>query len=203
VVKNFNMQSLYSPIEPVIFWMLPEGTHMVYVRTMPGQTDEALASLEGVFKQFNPEYPFDYRFLDQEFEAAYRSEAVLGKLSNLFALIAIFISCLGLLGLVSFSAEQRTKEIGVRKVMGASLPHLVRLLTGEVTILVVVAIVIAVPISYVAIRAWLSKFAYHMDIGFGMFLAAAVLAVAIAWLTVSYQAIKAALVDPVKSLRYE
>ena len=203
VVENFNMQSLYAPIEPVIIWMLPAFTNMVFVRTRHGQTDEALAGIEAVFRQFNPEYPFDYRFLDQEFEAAYRSEAVLGKLSSLFALIAIFISCLGLLGLISYSAEQRTKEIGVRKVMGASVPHLVRLLTSEVTILVLVATVIAAPISYYAIRAWLSKFQFHVEIGYGMFLWAALLAVVIAWLTVSYQAIRAAMADPVRSLRYE
>lgn len=139
----------------------------------------------------------------KEFEATYRSEATLGTLANIFDFIAMFISCLGLHGLVSFSAEQRTKEIGVRKVMGASLPHLVRLLTGEVTILVLVAVVVAAPVSYYAIRAWLSKFEYHVDVGFGMFAGAAVLAVAIAWLTVSYHAIKAALADPVTSLRYE
>ena len=122
--------------------LAPDETSVLYVRTKPGETEAALASLEAVHRKLNPDYPFDYGFLDQDFEAAYRSEAVLGALASVFAVIAVFISCLGLVGLVSFSTEQRTKEIGVRKVMGASVPHLVRLLTGEVTRLVLLGIVI-------------------------------------------------------------
>lgn len=203
VVKDFDMNSLYNPIEPVIIRLAPDNTTMLYVRTKPGEAQAALASLEAVGAQFNPDYPFDYRFLDEEFEATYRSEVVMGTLANVFAGIAIFISCLGLFGLVSYTAQQRTKEIGVRKVLGASIPHVVMLLTGETTKLVLLSIVLALPVSYYAVQAWLTRFAYHMEIGVGLFVVAGVLGLVIAWLTVSYQSLKAALVDPVKSLRYE
>jgi ABC-type antimicrobial peptide transport system permease subunit len=197
------MSSIYNPVAPVIMFLSPEYTSMMYVRMEPGQTEEALAGLETVFKQFNPGYPFDFTFLDEEFEATYRSETVLGKLANLFTLIAIFISCLGLFGLISFSAEQRTKEIGVRKVLGAGVARLVMLLAGEITKLVLVGVVIAIPIAYLAVNNWLTRFVYHVDMGVGLFLLAGAAAVLIAWFTVSYQAVKAALADPVKSLRYE
>ncbi len=203
VVKNFDMNSLYNPIEPLIIRLAPENTSRLYVRTAPGETEAALAGLEAVFKQVNPDYPFDYQFLDEEFEATYRSEIVMGTLANVFAGIAIFISCLGLFGLVSYTAQQRTKEIGVRKVLGAGVPHVVMLLTREATRLVLVGILLALPISYVVVQKWLEKFAYHTEVGLGLFVVAGVLGLVIAWLTVSYQAVKAALADPVRTLRYE
>ncbi len=203
VVKNFDMNSLYEPEEPVVIMLSPSDTRQVYVRTQPGQTAEALATLEATVQRFNPEYPFDYSFLDEEFEATYRSETVMGRLANIFAFIAIFISCLGLFGLVAFTTEQRTKEIGVRKVLGASVPTLVRLLTSEVTRLVLLGIVIALPVAYVLVQRWLDHFADHITLGVGVFVGAGAIALVIAWLTVSYQSVKAALADPVKSLRYE
>ena len=203
VVEDFDMNSIYAPDAPLIIRLAPEGTSRLYVRAEPGQTATALAGLEAVFNQFNPDYPFDYRFLDAEYEATYRSEVVMGRLANVFAVIAIFISCLGLFGLVSFMAEQRTKEMGVRKVLGASVPHIVLLLTGEVTKLVLLGIVIALPVSYYLVQEWLTDFDAHADVGVALFALAGVTALAIAWLTVSYQAVKAALADPVKSLRYE
>ena len=133
----------------------------------------------------------------------YGSETVLGTLANIFTLIAIFVSCLGLFGLVSYTAEQRTKEIGVRKVLGASVLNIVRLLTGEITRLVVVGIFIALPISYFAVQRWLTNFEYHIGFGIEIFAYAGIAAVGIAWLTVSYQSIKAATSDPIKSLKYE
>ena len=203
VVKNFEMNSMYTPMEPVIIRLDPENTSMLYVRTRPGQTEEAIASLSAVFAQFNTGYPFDYGFLDQDFEATYRSETILGQLAGIFAFIAIFISCLGLFGLVSFTAEQRTKEIGVRKVLGATVPNLVRLLTGEITKPVLMGIAIAIPVAYLVVRDWLADFEYHIEIGAGLFIVAGAVAILIAWLTVSFQAVKAAVANPVKSLRYE
>lgn len=203
IVKDFEMNSFYVPNEPVIIRLDVANTDLMYVRSLPGQTTEALTTLERVFTEFNPGYPFDYGFLDQDFEETYRSETILGKLANIFAFIAIFVSCLGLFGLVSYTAEQRTKEIGVRKVLGASVSNIVRLLTGEITALVLLGIVIALPVAYWAIQRWLSNFEYHIETGIGMFALAGVAAISIALLTVSYQSIKAAKSDPVKSLKYE
>ncbi|MFK7846628.1 MAG: FtsX-like permease family protein, partial [Rhodothermales bacterium] len=202
IVKNFDMNSLYSPTAPVII-RLEAQTNSVYIRTEPGQTEEAIASLASVFATFNEGYPFDYHFLDQAFERRFKSEIVLGKLARVFAIIAIFISCLGLFGLVSYSAEQRTKELGVRKVLGASVLNLVGLLTGEVTKLVLLGVVIATPVSYFLISEWLVGFEHHIEIGPGLFFTAGFMAIGIAWLTVSYQAIKSALINPVKAIRYE
>lgn len=203
VVKNFDMNSIYKPIEPLIMRLDPERTSMLYVRTMPGQTEEALAGFEAVFKQFNPEYPFDYQFLDQEFEATYRSEIVMGTLANIFAVIAIFISCLGLFGLASFTAEQRTKEIGVRKVLGASVAGLVALLGKDFLKLVLLGFVIAVPVGWYVMNQWLQAFASRIEIGPGVFLLAGGVAILIAIATVSWQSVRAALANPVESLRSE
>ena len=176
---------------------------MLFIRIKPGQEAQGLASIQAVVEQFNPEYPFEYTFLDQEFEATYLSETVLGSLTKILSRIAIFISCLGLLGLVSYSTAQRTKEIGVRKVLGASVLNLVRLLTGEITRLVLLGIAIAIPVAYFVVNNWLNDFEYRIEINPGMFILAGFVAIAIAWLTVSVQSVKAALADPVKSLRYE
>ncbi|MBX2819745.1 MAG: ABC transporter permease [Rhodothermaceae bacterium] len=203
VVKNFNMSSLYDTVGPVIIRLNPENTNLLYVRLISGQEEEGLASIQEVAELFNPQYPFQYTFLDQEFETTYQSETVLGSLTKILSLIAIFISCLGLLGLVSYSTEQRTKEIGVRKVLGASVPNLVRLLTGEITRLVLFGIAIAIPVAYYLVHNWLSEFEYHIEVSPGMFILAGFIAVSIAWLTVSVQSFKAALADPIKSLRFE
>ncbi|MEZ4701253.1 MAG: ABC transporter permease [Rhodothermales bacterium] len=203
VVKDFEMNSLYDPAEPVVFFFNPEATNVVYVRTEAGRTQEAIASLEAVVTAFNPEYPFEYRFMDEDFEATYHSETVLGTLANLFSVIAIFISCLGLFGLISFTAQLRRKEMGVRKVLGATVPNLVGMLTGEMTRLVVIGIAVAIPVAYLVVDRWLAQFQSHIDIGPGLFVLAGASALLIAWLTVSYQSLKAALADPVDSLRYE
>ena len=203
VVRNFRMKSLYSPIEPTIIRLAPGEAQYLYVRTEPGRTQEALAGLESIYKRVNPGYPFEYTFLDQEFEQTYRSEAIMGTLANIFAVIALLISCLGLFGLTSFTVEQRTKEVGVRKVFGASVPNLVVLLTSSFTKLVLVGIVLAAPVAYYVVRGWLDKFEDHMTLGVEIFVLAAVVAVLVAGMTVGYQAVKAALADPVKSLRYE
>ncbi|MVM34011.1 FtsX-like permease family protein [Spirosoma sp. HMF4905] len=203
IVKNFSMTSLYSPTVPAIIPLAPTSTRYLFVRTEPGKTKEALTSLAKVCQDFNPGYPFDYSFVDQEFEQAYRTESVMGTLANLFALIALFISCLGLFGLAAFTAEQRTKEIGVRKVLGASVTNIVGLLSKGFLKPVLVAIGLASPIAWWAMNQWLQDFAYRITIEWWVFVLAGLVAVGIAVLTVSFQSIKAALVNPVKSLRSE
>jgi putative ABC transport system permease protein len=147
--------------------------------------------------------PFAYSFLDEDFRAQYESEERLGEIFTYIAFLAIFIACLGLFGLAAFTAEQRTKEIGVRKVLGATVPGIILLLSKDFLKLVAIACVIAIPLGYFVAQKWLEDFAYHIDLGVGIFLAASGLAVLIALVTVSYQAIKAAVANPVKSLRYE
>ena len=173
------------------------------VRTQPGKTKEALASLEKVCKELNPKFPFTYKFSDEEYAKLYKSEQVVSQLANYFAFLAIFISCLGLLGLVMFTAEQRTKEFGIRKVLGASPVTLFNLLSKEFLLLVLIAMVIASPLAWLAMNNWLQDYAYQIDISWWMFVVAGVLAILIALLTVSFQAIKAAMANPVKSLRTE
>jgi len=204
VVKDFHMNSFYEPIEPTIIRFDPERTWMLFVRTEAGKTQEALAGLEALYTTFNPDYPFDYHFLDENFEQTYRSEIVIGTLSNFFALLAVFIACLGLFGLASFTAEQRSKEIGIRKVLGASVSNLVVLLSREFITLVGVAFVLSIPIAYVAVNAFfLNKFTYRIEISWRIFLMAGLAALVIAGLTVSYQSVKAALANPVVALRME
>lgn len=202
VVKNFEMNSIYEPTEPVIMGLDP-FTETMYIRTKPGQAEAAVASLASVAGELNNAFPFDYGFLDQQFEDKFRSEIILGQLARLFAIIAIFVSCLGLLGLVSFTAQQRTKELGVRKVLGASVFNLVRLLTGEVARLVLLGILVATPISYWLAKSWLLDFEHPIDLNAGIFIGAGLSALLVALLTVSFQALKAALVNPADSLRYE
>ena len=200
VVQNFEMNSMYTPVEPVIIQFDP-GTYVLYAKSLPGQTDQAIASMAEVSETFNDAYPFDYRFLDQEYEQMYRSETVLGKLAFVFACIAILVSCLGLLGLIGFTTEQRSKEIGVRKVLGASVISLVGLLTREITWLVLAGIGLAVPISYFLVSNWLSDFENHITLSPVLFILAGIVAIAIAWMTVSFQSIKAAIANPISSLR--
>lgn len=151
----------------------------------------------------NPKFPFDYRFADDEYQKLYKSETVVGSLANYFAFLAIFISCLGLLGLSAFTAEQRTKEIGVRKVLGASVSSIFGLLSKDFLKLVLLAIVIATPLAWWAMSQWLQGFAYQVDLSWWIFALAGLLAIGIALLTISFQSVKAALMNPVKSLRSE
>jgi putative ABC transport system permease protein len=202
LMKNFHLNSLRVAIEPLII-RLDSTNYTLLVRTHPGQTEQALKSMERLAKQFNPAYPFDYRFADESFREQYKSETLIGKLANYFAIIAIFIACLGLFGLAMFTAEQRTKEIGVRKVLGASVTSIVALLSKDFLKLVLISIFIASPLAWYAMHQWLADFAYRIDIEWWVFVLAGLLAVGIAQLTVSFQSIKAALMNPVKSLRSE
>jgi putative ABC transport system permease protein len=169
----------------------------------PGQTKEALASLEKVYKEVNPAYAFNYQFVDEEYNKMYTSELIISKLSVLFAILAILISCLGLLGLVMFAAEQRIKEIGIRKVLGASLGQIIALFSRDFLRLVFIAFLIAAPLAWYSMNHWLQNFAYRVDLSWWIFALAGGAAILIALLTVSYQAVKSAMANPVKSLRTE
>lgn len=204
VLKDFHTHSLREPIKPVIIDVKEyEYFGVIIARTQPGKTKEALASLAEVYKDINPNYPFAYQFVDEEYKKLYSNDLVISKLSVLFAGLAIAISSIGLLGLVMFSAQQRVKEIGIRKVLGATVRNVVSLLSKEFLLLVIIASVIAFPFSYWAMHNWLQDFAYRITISWWIFVIAGASALAIAMITVSFQAIKAALANPVKSLRSE
>lgn len=204
VMKDFHIASLHTDIKPLILVFYKGlNTEYLMVRTQPGQTQRALAHMESVTKSFNPNYPFNYRFLDEQFEQMYRSEMIIHTLIRFFGVLAIIISCLGLLGLAAFTAEQRTKEIGIRKVLGANVANVVALLSKDFIVLVLFAIVIATPVAWYIMNIWLRDFAYHIDISWGVLAGAGLLATAIALLTVSFQSIGAALANPVKSLKAE
>lgn len=204
VLKDFNFRSLHEPIKPMIIQFgEKEDYGNVLLRTQPGKTKQALTNLEILCKQFNPAYPFTYSFMDEEYQKLYNNEQVIGKLSNAFAFLAIFISCLGLLGLIIFITEQRTKEIGIRKVLGASVKSIIQLLSADFLQLIFIAILIASPIAWWAMHSWLNDYAYKINISWWMFAAAGGLVILIAVITISFQAIKAAIANPVKSLRTE
>ena len=202
VVKDFNYKPIQNPIEPLIIGLNRWGG-LAVVRTQPGKTDATIKALAKISADLNPAYPYSYGFLDQDLANLYTGEQRMGKLFNLFAILAIFISCMGLYGLSAFLAEQRIKEIGVRKVLGASVFNVVYLLSRGFTGVMLIAILIAVPVAWLAINSWLKSFAYRVDADWTIFLAACVAALAIAWITVSYESIKAAIANPVKSLRTE
>jgi hypothetical protein len=204
LVKDFHFNSLHEEIQPLVVRSREqESWGTVMVKTQPGKTKQALASLETLCKQINPSFPFAYNFSDQEYEKLYQNEQIVTKLSDAFAFLAIFISCLGLLGLAMFTAEQRIKEIGIRKVLGASVSSLFALLSSEFLVLVVIALFIALPVSWYAMNHWLQRFAYRTPIQWWMFALSGATIILIAVLTVSFQAIKAALINPIKSLRSE
>jgi putative ABC transport system permease protein len=203
VLKDFNYKSVQTAIEPLILAFNKWNVGRVIVRSNPGKTEATIQALEKISKQLNPSFPFSYGFVDQDINNLYKGEQQMGNLFNVFAIIAIFISCMGLYGLSAFMAEQRTREIGVRKVLGASVFNVVYLLSTGFTKLVLIAIVIAIPIAWFAVNKWLSSFAYRIDVGWVIFLIASLGALAIAWITVSYESVKAAIVNPVKSLKNE
>ncbi len=203
VVKDFHYNSLHQAVGPLVMHLYPSVFGHVSVRIRPEETAATLAVLEQTWTTWAPGWPFEYYFLDEDLAAMYEAEEKAGQLAALFALLAVVIACLGLFGLSAFSAEQRTKEIGIRKVVGASAASIVLLLSKEVTRLVLAAFVVAVPVAYFAMNWWLDDFAYRVEISWGIFLMAGSLTLAIAFLTVGYQAVKAALGDPVKALRYE
>jgi ABC-type antimicrobial peptide transport system permease subunit len=204
VLKDYHTQSLRDAIKPVIIDVKEyEYFGVIMIRTKAGETKQAIASLSKLYKEINPNYAFAYQFVDEEYQKLYTSEITISRLSVLFATLAILISCLGLLGLAMFSAEQRVKEIGVRKVLGASVSQIVSLFSFEFVKLVVIAFVIAAPIAWYSMNHWLQDFAYKVDVSWWVFVLAAGISIFIALLTISYQAIKSAMANPVKSLRSE
>jgi putative ABC transport system permease protein len=205
VVKDFHFQSLHETIMPLMLVMGRKNNWFTtaIIRTQPGKTAAALAGLGQLCKQLNPAFPFSYKFSDQEYAKLYASEAVTGRLSVIFASLAIFISCLGLLGLSMFTAEQRTREIGIRKVLGASVPSLFGLLSRNFLALVGLAFLVAAPLGWWAMHSWLQGYAYRTEIPWWIFALAGLLAVAIALVTVFWQAMRAARANPVRSLRSE
>ena len=173
------------------------------IKTRPNLNHEAIAALEQVFKKYKSIMPPYYEFVDQSLENQYRTEQRTGKIVFYFSALAIFVSCLGLFGLVTFTAEQRTKEIGIRKVLGATVTNIVTLLSKDFLQLVVLAILIASPLAWYIMNQWLADFAYKTEVEWWIFALSGVLAIGIALFTVSFKAIKAAIVNPVKSLRSE
>ncbi len=202
VVKDFHFESLYTSVKPIYFTFEPTANNIL-VKIKRRTEKETLALLEGVYKKYNNGLFLDFRFLDQDYEAQYASEKRVAELSKYFAGIAILISCLGLFGLAAFTAERRTKEIGIRKILGAGVFGIVRMLSGDFTKMVLTAIIIALPISYIIAKNWLDDFAYRIDLEWWFFIGAGFMALLIAWFTVGIQTIKAARVNPVDCLRDE
>jgi len=205
VVNDYVYGNMYGKPDPVMFMVAsPQNNTVMYVRLKPG-TDlhKTLAVIQSVVKKYNPVYPFDYRFVDDQFNQMFQAEALASKLSRVFAALAIVISCLGLFGLAAYTAERRTKEIGIRKVLGASVTGITTLLSKDFLQLVIISCLISFPIAYAGMNKWLKGYEYHISIQWWVFAAAAIAAIIIAVATVSFQSIKAALANPVKSLRSE
>ncbi|HKZ36489.1 MAG TPA: FtsX-like permease family protein, partial [Chryseolinea sp.] len=184
-LSNFDLQNLYVRINPKV------------------SAHEALPKIQKVFNQLVPSAPFDYTFADDDYEAKFRAEERIGKLAAVITILAIVISCLGLFGLTSFVAEQRTKEIGIRKVLGASMTNVWKMLSKDFIVLVIIACFLSIPIAFYAMNGWLQNYDYKMEISWWVFLLASIGALIITVVTVSFQAIKAAMMNPVKSLRSE
>lgn len=204
VLKDFHFNSLHHEIFPMLIRPLSPSTwNLTSVRIGPENIPEALARIEETWRTFSGGQPFEYSFLDEDFDNLYRSDLRMGQIFSIFAALAIFIACMGLVGLISFTAEQRTKEIGIRKVLGASVSKIVYLLSQEVVVLVFVAVLVAAPIAFYSMYKWLQNFAFRVGISPLMFVLTALGTIAIALLSVSFRAIKAAQANPIDSIRYE
>jgi putative ABC transport system permease protein len=203
VVEDFHVASLREKIEPLIITNNFDNFADISLRIAPGNISATLDKIKGRWKSLVPNQPFNYFFLDESFDSQYRAEERMGNLSLRFSLLAIFVGCLGLFGMASFSAEQRTKEIGIRKVLGASAPSIIQLLAKEYLWLVALSNLIAWPAAYFLMKSWLANFAYRTSLGIWLFAGALGLSLVVALITVSFQSVKAALSDPVRSIRYE
>ncbi|TAL48322.1 MAG: FtsX-like permease family protein, partial [Chitinophagaceae bacterium] len=204
VVKNFVFGDMYAKSDPLIFQCYPEYFGYMYIRLKEqSNKEQALAKIETIIKNNNPGYPFNYIFVDDEFNRQFKSEMLIGKLSRVFALLAIIITCLGLFGLAAYTAERRTKEIGIRKVLGASVAGITGLLSKDFLKLVVISAFIAFPLAWWFMHNWLQNYAYRVTIGWWVFILAGVAALLITLITISFQSIKAAIANPVKSLKTE
>lgn len=204
VIKDMVMGSPYEPVYQTVFILDYDWANVINIKLNPAQgASESIAQVEKVFLKFNPGSPFDYKFSDEQFSLKFSSEERVGKLATFFAILAIFISCLGLFGLASFMAEQRTKEIGVRKVLGASITNLWVMLSKDFVFLVIISLFIASPLAYYFMNNWIQKYTYHIEISWWVFAVTGAGTLVITLLTVSYQSIKASLANPVNSLRSE
>ena len=208
VVKDFNLQSLHESIQPFALFSKTSksydtGTSFITLKYKSADPKELLFAIENKWKSYQQNVPFQYSFLEDDLNAAYRSDQKLAKLYGIFTSLSIFIACLGLFGLVAFTAQQRTREMGIRKVLGANVAEIVKLLSADFLRLVLIAVIVASPIAWLAMNQWLQDFAYRIDIPLWVFVLAGVAAFAIALITVSFQAVKAAVANPVKSLRTE
>ncbi len=203
VVKDFHYESMHNPISPLIINCRPEWTWLMYVKTDGRDIQKTLKGIEDVYKTMAPGFIFDYNFQDKEYERLYRSEQQIGTLVNWFAFFAIFISCLGLFGLTSFTVERKTKEIGIRKVLGASVPSIISLISKQFLWLILLAFVVAIAPAWYFMQSWLQKYAYRTNLSWWVFGIAGGIVVLIALVTMSVMAIKAAIANPVKSLRTE
>jgi putative ABC transport system permease protein len=202
VVKNFNFESLHHNVGPLCF-RLGKSTGIASFKVNTNNIKDLVSKVESTWKKMAPGMPFSYRFLDDAFDNMYRAEQRMGKLALGFSILAIVVACMGLFGLATYAAEQRIKEIGIRKVLGASVSGIVNMLSVDFIKLILVSAMIAFPIAWWAMHKWLMNFAYRIDISWWIFLVAAAIALFIALTTISYQAIRAALMNPVKSLRTE
>ena len=203
VLKDFHFESLRQKIVPTVYFIAPYMAWNYVIRVGTGNIQQTIDYIEDKWQAINPELPFLYTFVDENFANLYRTEEQQGKIFGVFAGLAIFVACLGLVGLASFTAEQRTKEVGIRKVLGATVSNIIVLISREFTWLVLLSFLVAVPIAWYVMEQWLQNFAYHVQLGFAVFALSGFAALFIAWLTVSYQAIKVALTNPSEALRYE
>ena len=203
VIRDFNSYSLRQPMAPVVLSTWKDVYQTINIKIKPGAEKPTLAYVEKLWNQAFPDYVYEYKFLDETIRNFYKQENQLSQFYKIFAAIAIFISCLGLYGLVSFMAAQRTKEVGIRKVLGASAQNIVYLLSKEFTLLIIIAFVISAPVAYYIMHQWLQNYTYRIPLGASIFVLAIISSVVIAWITVGHRAIKAAMANPVKSLRTE
>jgi ABC-type antimicrobial peptide transport system permease subunit len=204
VTKDMVMESPYSPVKPTIYILDANNVNWINLKLIPNKSaSESLSVIKSIFKKHVPSAPFDYKFVDEEYAKKFNDEERIGKLASVFSILAIVISCFGLFGLASFVAEQRTKEIGIRKVLGASVPNLWQLLSKDFVLLILIACLISIPIAYSVLSNWLRSYDYHTEISWWTFVVCGFGAVIITLSTVSFQAIRAALMNPVKSLKSE
>jgi ABC-type antimicrobial peptide transport system permease subunit len=203
VIRDFNSYSLREPMAPVVLSTWKDVYQTINIKIKPGTEKAVLPFIEKLWSENFPDYVYDYKFLDDTIASFYKQENQLSILYKIFAAIAIFISCLGLYGLVSFMAVQRTKEVGIRKVLGASARHIVYLMSKEFTLLIIIAFAISAPVAYYIMHKWLQNYTYRIPLSASIFLLAIVGSIIIAWITVGQRAIKSALANPVKSLRTE
>ncbi|MCD4834434.1 MAG: ABC transporter permease [Bacteroidales bacterium] len=203
VMKDFNFNNIKNKIAPLMLYIDPNQANICFIRVGTNDIQKTLDYIQDIWKSFEPDYEFNYRFMDETLENLYRAEQRSNTLINYFSIFAIFISCLGIFGLASFMAEQKTKEIGIRKVLGASVPTIVRMFSAEFTKLIIIGNILAWPIAYYAMNRWLENFAYHTELSLWMFVLGAVLSIAVVIITISYQSYKAAIRNPAESLRNE